>query len=178
MRVFGVSGIWTTGDSNVDRLLAWMSSRYGYATYDINQPVRNPFSARFSGDDDSMAIVKIAEPGDIVIAHSYGCLKTAYAMREVEFSKVFMFRPAMPRKWKFPDNATEVHCIHSRGDWAILAGAMMRFGHPFGLAGRVGFKDKQVVNLKTHGGHNADFDDKLQYWGAYIHNLIKKPIGG
>lgn len=172
MKYIGVHGIWTDGDGNVDRALWWMRSRYGYATHDVQTPIQNPFTARFRADEDAECVLAIAEPGDAVIAHSYGCCVVAEAMKKIDFGQVFMFRPAMDRRFEFPEGMkTRVHCVHSRGDWALLFGMLLRW-HRFGNAGRVGFNDDRVINVPSSGGHNADFD-RLEHFGAYMHNHTK-----
>lgn len=173
MQIHGVHGIWTDGDNNVDRLLWWLSQRYGYATNELPQPRRNPFSARFSAKKDAELLAAAAQPGDAVVAHSYGCAVVAEAMRQVEFSHAFLFRPAMAHDYRFPAGTrTVIHCIHSTEDWAIFFGMLLRFGHPFGSAGRTGFDDPRVVNIRARGGHSADFD-RLCEWGRYIHSNLR-----
>jgi hypothetical protein len=173
MKIHGVHGIWTDGKKNIRRMLNWLESRYGYATREVRLPRRNPFSARFRAPEDARLLIEGAQDGDIAIGHSYGCAVVAQAMKQVEFSHVFLFRPAMEHTYLFPGNRTVVHCIHSKGDWAIFVGMMLRVGHPFGSAGRTGFDDPRVKNLLTRGGHSADFD-RLPQWGAYIHSNIRE----
>lgn len=172
MRILGVHGILTDGSQNIDRMLFYMRDRYGYPVVDVQAEIRGPFSVRFASGPDAEALAKEAEDGDVVLAHSYGCLKTALAMEKVKFSHAFMFRPAMDPDYKFPQTETKVHCIHSRGDLAVMLGALLRFSHPFGSAGRKGFAAQHVINVQSKGGHNADFD-RLEHWGAYIHSAIK-----
>lgn len=174
MRIHGVHGIWTDGNNNVNRLLWWLGGRYGYATREVTLPRRNPFSARFRSAGDAEILLSEVEDGDVAIGHSYGCAVVAKAMESARFSSVFLFRPAMERGFVFPKRGTEIHCIHSHGDWAIFLGMLLRFGHPFGSAGRTGFDDLQVTNIRARGGHSADFSEKqIPFWGGYVHDRIR-----
>jgi hypothetical protein len=173
MRIHGVHGIWSDGSGNVDRLLDALASK-GYATNDVDSAARNPFSARFNSAEDAFDLVRVSRDGDVVIAHSYGCMKATKAMEAREYSAVYLFRPAMEVDYEFADNRTRVTCIHSKDDLAILAGQLLRFRHPFGNAGRVGFSSERAMNIKSKGGHSADFKGgRLQHWAAYIHNDIQ-----
>lgn len=177
MRILGVNGIRSTGAATTDAL-GWELTRYGHEFVDINQPVRSAWGARWKAEQDARAIIDLANDGDVIIAHSYGCLKTTIAMRGIRFNSVFLFRPAMSRSHKFYRliNGTHVYCIHSPDDWTIKLGAIMAF-HPFGLAGAYGFKDPFVTNTISEGGHSDDFkfhDGKynLHHWTKFIHERI------
>lgn len=172
MKILGVNGIRTHGKTTTDRLLFELE-KLGHNVLDINQPIRHAWGARFKVRKDAKAIIKVANDGDVLLAHSYGCMKAARAMRGINFKAVFLFRPAMGRYHDFPGwHDTEIYCIHSRGDLAVWAGGFLLF-HPFGLAGVFGFKDNLVQNIRSSGGHSADFKrDNVANWASFINDRI------
>lgn len=164
-KIIGVNGIASRGKGNTDKALRRLKA-LGFKVYDLNQKIRHVWNIRWYKEQDAKAIMDIAKDGDAILCHSYGAIKTAIAMRYITFSAVFFFRPAMERNYQFHTHGkTKIYCIHSIGDLALWAGSLLRFDHPFGLAGVYGFKDPAVENIKSNGGHNADFDDaNLSHW--------------
>jgi hypothetical protein len=169
MNILTVNGIESDGSTSTDRMGTIFRGR-GYNVIDINQPIRHTWNARWTSDRDAGDIVNIAKDGDVVIAHSYGCLKTAIANRGVKFAAIFLFRPAMGSHYKFPQyQKTKTYCIYSKQDYTILFGSLLRFNHPFGLAGFRGFRSPFVTNKKSKGGHSEDFTKgHIHYWADWI----------
>ena len=176
MKVITVPGIQSRGTKSTDRIGQAMRDR-GYEVHDMEQPVRSAWGARWKAETDAKDIIDVAADGDVVIAHSYGSLKTSIAMRGPKLLAVFLFRPAMSRWHRFPDQShTKTFCIYSKQDYTILGGSLLLF-HPFGLAGYKGFRSPYVTNLKSHGGHSDDFKDdslfNLDYWAIYLDKEIQ-----
>jgi hypothetical protein len=174
MKIIGVNGIQSTGFGTTDLALAEMRYR-GFEILDLNQPIRSAWGARFKAHRDALDIVEVADDGDVVICHSYGCLKTAIAARTINFKAIFMFRPAMSRWHRFSkvDRVTKLHCIYSPQDYTILVGALALY-HPFGLAGLKGFRSKWVDNRISHGPHSHDFKTpNLIHWMDFVEEEIK-----
>jgi hypothetical protein len=170
VKIIGVNGIASTGEGTTDKALSELRYR-GFETLDLNQPIRHTWSARYHAHEDAMDIVSVAEAGDVVVAHSYGCLKTALAARVVAFKAIFLFRPAMSRWHRFSgvSRETKIYCIYSPQDYTVLMGALLRFKHPFGLAGARGFKSPYVQNMRSHGSHSHDFKTpNLDYWMNFV----------
>lgn len=163
-RIVGVNGIWSHGEENID-LLLYELNKLGYPIIDVFNDNSGPFRARFSAKKDAKEVIRVSQDGDILIAHSYGCLKAAYAMQQIKYAQVYMFRPAMSRKWKAPQG-TITTCIYSKNDLAILVGSWLLF-HPFGAAGRKGFDDSNILNIQSTGGHSEDFANSPM-WAKYI----------
>jgi hypothetical protein len=175
MKIIGVPGIHSEGVGNTDLLGNMLATRHGYNFMDLDLPIRGAWGARWKAEKDAKEIIAVANDGDAVIAHSYGCLKACIAMREVRFHSVFLFRPAMSRRYRFHRliNGTKVYCIYSPGDIAIWLGSILLF-HPFGLAGAKGFKDRSVINVPSHSRHNHDFSDKhIEHWDNFVHSKIR-----
>jgi hypothetical protein len=174
VKIIGVNGIQSTGASTTDLALGYLSVR-GFDTFDLDQPIRSAWGARFHAHKDALDIVEVAEDGDVVICHSYGCLKTAIAARAVSFKAIFMFRPAMSRWHRFShvDGSTEIYCIYSPQDYTILMGALLLY-HNFGLAGLRGFRNRRVDNRVSHGPHSHDFQQpNLRHWMRLVEEIIK-----
>jgi hypothetical protein len=175
MKIITVPGIESRGVKSTDRIGAALRDR-GYEVHDMEQPVRSAWGARWKAETDAKDIIDVASDGDVVIAHSYGSLKTSIAMRGPKLLAVFLFRPAMSRWHRFPQyQDTKTFCVYSKQDYTILGGSLLIF-HPFGLAGFSGFRSPFVTNLKSHGAHSDDFKDDsmfpLNYWVTYVDNQI------
>ena len=170
MKIIGVNGINTHGEGNIDLLMQCLADK-GHECIDIQLPMRRTISSRWAADDDGEVIKDFSEPGDVLVSHSFGCLRAAYAMMEVDYSAVFLFNPAMDRRWDFSYTDADIFCFHSLDDWVIFFGSMLAF-HPFGLAGRVGFEDEDVYNIRVKGGHNAMFKSYLDESAAFVHNIL------
>ncbi len=171
MKLISIPGIHSDGTGTTDKL-GYRLEALGYDFLDLDLPRRNAFNARWKAKKDAKRIIEVSEPGDVLIAHSFGCLRSAYAMREIDYLAVFMFRPAMSKSWKFPEGNTSIHCIYSRQDYAILAGAkLLWFWHPFGMAGFNGFKNPTKLKRNTLGSghHNSDFSNRnIDRWVSYV----------
>jgi len=157
MKILLVNGILTHGAGSVD-LAGYELNRRGFQIIDVHQELRHPWDARNRNNllHDALDIVALARDGDVLLCHSYGCLKGAMAMEHVDFRKVYMFRPAMSRRHKFAQ-PEKVTCWYSPADLPVWFGGMLWFKHPFGWAGTLGFKQPGVTNIRSHGGHSNDF---------------------
>lgn len=178
MKIIGVNGINTHGAGNTDVMLAELQ-KLGYDVLDVHLPKRHFITARWGAAKDAEAIHQFAEDGDVIVAHSFGCLRAAKAMEiarseGLKYSTVFMFRPAMSRHYRFNGLArdTDVYCFFSYDDIPIMIGSWL-IGHPFGAAGRAGFSDPSVINMRSAGDHNADFDARLQRNVEFIDYVLQ-----
>ena len=123
--------------------------------------------------------------GDVLIAHSYGCLLALRAMElGAQFSHVFLFAPAMNRDFTFPYlGMTELHVIHNQNDRAIKAGAWLAW-HDFGEMGRFGYNgppDPRIINRqdvdKGDSGTNHSHyfsNEHIGKWANYIEKVISE----
>ena len=174
MKILGVNGIWTHGEGNIDKLLrvfAWKD----YKVKDIRNKKRGPFWARFKADNDAAEILKHSHPGDVVLAHSYGCLKALEAAKYLKYKALFLIAPAAERDYDMSkiDPETKIYCFHSPKDYTIWLGSFLVL-HPFGLAGVKGFTDPRVNNIEYNGDHGHYFHgETLHRLANYIHEEIK-----
>lgn len=180
-RILGINGIRTDGKSSTDKLLNKLRN-HDYETIDVNYPKVNIFMARSRKRQFKNAKILLEQslPGDILIAHSYGCLLALRAMElGAEFSHVFLFAPAMNIDFTFPYLGMEkMTVIFNDRDQAIKWGEILRFRHDFGAMGRVGYKgppDPRILNIQDHKGikgkrnHSHYFsDENIDDWAKYI----------
>lgn len=181
MRILGVNGIynwsWST-DSFTDKLLSyldelhevvdvkypWMFAAFAYSDFAINRRAKK--------------IVDIYKPTDILVAHSFGCLASIYAMRQgAKFDKVFFFGAAADSNIAIPRTAFNVlYNIHSDADVALELGSALPF-HKFGPMGKTGYtgNNEKVVNVPAPGlGHN-DYvlPGNIAKWVDFIHSHVQ-----
>lgn len=170
MKIVGVNGIATHGERNIDLLLRRLRI-LGHDVKDVRLPKRHWFSARWGGCPDGQLIASESADGDIIVAHSFGCLRAWNAHLVRDYRAIVCIAPAMEpdAKWKHP---ARVHCWHSAGDWAVRIGAWLRF-HPFGAAGNVGFEQPGVVNIRLDGVGHGDYfkGDRLERLVKYVSDL-------
>lgn len=172
MRIVGVNGIATHGESNIDLLLLELAQR-GHVVIDVPLPKRHWFSARWGGESDGERIIRQSRNGDIVIAHSFGCLRTWYAHQVRDYKAIVCIAPAMDpgMQWRHPER---VHCFHSPKDWAVRLGSILVW-HPFGPAGVRGFVQDGITNIERACGHNGYFEGPLLYELAdYVEELARR----
>ena len=175
MKVLGANGIWSTGEGSTDKVLELLSEKYHYTTLDINSKIRNPFTARYKALEDASKIIEKAEDGDIIIAHSYGCLKALEAGKAIDFSHIFLLGAAVDQHYDLTgiDSYTRIWNLYSKGDWAVRFGSWLAL-HPFGKAGVRGFSSKRAVNVERKGGHNSYFKGSDLHTNVnFIHEMIK-----
>lgn len=158
MRIAGANGIATDGKGSIDRLLLELAQR-NHIIIDIPLPKRHWFSARWGGEPDGKIIAKHTRDGDVIVCHSFGCLRTWHAHQERDYKAIICIAPAMSdsAEWRHPER---VHCFYSPKDWAIRVGARLLF-HPFGAAGSKGFTQEGVTNVEYACGHSDYFGPAL-----------------
>lgn len=179
-RILGVNGIhnWSwSKDSFTDRLLDSLS--HEHEVVDVQYPRMWAFMAYIDYAIERRAdrIVAKNTPGDVLIAHSFGCLASIYAMRKgAKFSKVFFFGAAAEVDIEIPDDAfDELHNIHSNTDRALFAGEKLPF-HKFGYLGRDGYagNSTKIFNVPANGLDHADYVSakNLCRWSNFIDERI------
>ncbi len=189
----GVSGIHSKGAESTDRVLLLLE-QLGYYTVDLKMKTRTAITAdwyRFKdGKQLAEALIDIRTElvlrhpdmhiRIVLIAHSYGCLKSSIAMDYLEEKGhpapllAVLVRPAMAEDWSFPKQEngktkTIIVGVHSPDDKPIKWGSRMRFGHAFGKAGLVGF-DEGIRALSVAKGHSGDFTS------PHIHRLTEATV--
>jgi len=180
-RILGVNGIhnWSwSKDSFTDKLLDSLSD-LGHETIDVHYARMWALLAYFNSavDRRAMAIVKVAQPGDIVIAHSFGCYATVRAMQKgASFDKVFFFAAACEPDIDIPDGAFgTLYNIHSPDDRALKLGRSLP-GHVFGALGMTGYtgSNKRVINIEAKGYDHNDYvtPRHLCHWTNFIESRI------
>lgn len=170
MRVVGVNGIATHGERSIDLLLAELANR-GLDVVDVQLPLRHWVSARWGGCPDGQVVAQASRDGDIIVGHSFGCLRAWNAHRFRDYRAVICIAPAMSKhaQWLYPER---VYCFHSKKDLAVRIGAQLLF-HPFGAAGVSGFTQEGVTNIETRASHSGYFQQPLL--GEVADLVVKAP---
>lgn len=155
MRILGINGIRTDGATSTDLIIHDLAEA-GWDAWDVNYPRVNFFTARSRERQlrNARCLMQAHTPGDVVIAHSYGCLLTLRAMElGAMFSTVFFFSPAMNEDFSFPVLGMDrLYVIHTDIDQAIRLGELL-VAHDFGAMGRIGYQgppDPRISNISTH----------------------------
>lgn len=177
MRILTINGIGTgDGVGSVDRV-GYRLRDLGYRVIDPLLPRRGPFTARFTAERDADAVMRQAEPGDVLVAHSNGCRIAAHCLNWGYFEAAYLIAPAMSARWDFGSVGNPralVYCYHSRSDWAVRIGALLPF-HPFGRAGLVGFRWGDSDNLPIVENVACDGSDHDDYFntGAILDKIVR-----
>jgi hypothetical protein len=101
-------------------------------------------------------ILEWHNPGDAVVAHSYGALLVLRAMElGARFSQVFYFGAAMNDDFSFPYvGMKRLWNVHQVVDRAVALGSLL-VGHDFGPMGQTGYgglpPDPRIVNVPATG---------------------------
>lgn len=187
MRVLGINGIRSDGAKNTDRLLGQLAP-LGWSTQDVNYPrvslLRFWFTGRRWRRDyqyrAARCLVNAAEPGDALIAHSFGGLLALRSMElGAQYSAVFLFAPALDRDAVFPAHgAKRIYVIHNPKDVALFWAARLLF-HDAGEMGRTGYAgppDARVANIRANDVaheplHHSDYflPSNIARWAAWVH---------
>lgn len=191
-RVIGVNGIRTDGSGSTDRLLDGLADS-GLNTLDFNYDRVNLFTARSRRRQRQIgfALLDDHQPGDHVVAHSYGALVVLRAMEAgARFGLVFLFSPAMDSRQYFPyHGAHRLHIISNAADRVIGLGSLL-WRHDFGRMGSDGYQgppDDRVLTFPTldwsddHGPfHHSDFfmGATLNGWVQYVARHIRGAENG
>lgn len=121
-------------------------------------------------------LVKAAtDKGDIGVGHSNGCAVLAEAAaRGAPFAGLVFLNPALDQDYSIARHVSWVHVYHSQKDVAVLMAKVLRFNHPWGAMGRLGYTgtDPRVTNIDyTPFGH-SDVFKQLDIWGPRITDKI------
>lgn len=180
MRILGINGIhvWSWSKASfTDKLLDVLSD--SYEVVDVRFPRMWAIFAYFNSaiDRRAQAIIDAYQPGDVIIAHSFGCLAVVHAMRKGgKFGKVFFFAAACEPDVDFPKDAcTALYNIHSNTDTALKVGRHLP-AHPFGALGLQGYvgADPRVVNVRADGMNHGSYvtGANLCRWANYVRARI------
>jgi len=188
-RVLGVNGIhnWSTSSNSfTDKLLATLAQ--DFEVIDIAYPRMWALFAYLQTAKERRAdvIAATAKHGDILVAHSFGCLASIYAMRKMaaeptprKFSHVFFFGAAAEQDVYIPDCFDKLYNIHSKNDVALKWGDRLPW-HDFGLLGHSGYTggNRKVVNINADGNTHSSYTDygNICQWKRFIMDPENCPI--
>lgn len=169
-RIILVHGIRGDGSKTVDKVGGKLREM-GWSVIDVPTKVRHTWHVRWTAKKDAALVAKFSRDGDILVAHSYGCLVAWRADRLHDYRAIFSIAPAMDKRKKYR-HPTRVFCYFSKDDKVLKAGRLIPFGHPFGTAGLVGM-NQDVFNIPNDGfDHNDYFSgNALTDLVAHIHQV-------
>lgn len=153
MKIIGVNGMHTWGDQNTDRMLRELGRRH--ETYDFNYPKVRFWRAGYRSEQQRIArlLADQADEGDVVIAHSFGCLVTLRAMElGARFSTVFFFSAAMNQDFTFPYHGMrKLVNVYNPADTALWLAKLIRWWDlgRMGSYGYAGPPDERVTNVQA-----------------------------
>lgn len=162
MRILGVNGIhnWSwSKDSFTDNLLDALSWRHEVVDVEYARMLAILVYLESAITRRAKKIVEKNKFGDILIAHSFGCLASIYAMEAgARFDKIFFFGAACDENIELPEGFGKLYNIHSDSDKALSLGMKLP-KHQFGGMGRIGYQgaDKRVINVPVHGLDHNDY---------------------
>lgn len=188
MRVHLLHGFNVTdgGRGTIDRFGPYFAAE-GFELVDHNYGWVGLLGLRSRNTTTVRKIRAAIRPGDIVVAHSNGCLIAwMLAMAGEPLAGVVCIQPALRKDTTWPAHIN-VLCLNNPDDWVVSLGRMWgRFAsvanpwrnrHGWGAAGRSGFIASQsnVTNLNTAigpypaTGHSGVFKSApLNYWGPKV----------
>jgi hypothetical protein len=179
MRILGVNGIhnfsWSK-DSFTDRMLDALSHDHEVVDVRYSRMLAMLVYSDYATNRRVRKILDQNQPGDVLIAHSFGCLASVGAMKQgARFKVAFFFGAACEPDIEIPDSFEVLYNIHSEADRTLKLGDLLPF-HDFGLMGCNGYKgnNPKVVNICADGNsHNSYTDAKnLCRWRDFIEERI------
>lgn len=148
---------------------------------------RGPVSVALTNWATAREIVDQVADGDIMVAHSNGCL-LAWMVCNLMAKKgraptaVVCIAPAMRQDTEWPEGDYRVLCIHNPADWVVELGRVfgrlwehcLPIPHGWGSAGRLGFTrpDTRVSNWNVREYdlevHSDVLNEHVSEWGPRI----------
>jgi hypothetical protein len=168
-KVLLVPGINTDGADNVHRLGAPLSD-LGLEVVPVTYRTARWYSARWRRKSIAHTLLGLYDPGDSIVAHSFGCLVTYTAMEMgAEFGRVVFLSAAMERDARFPCHGmTKLLNLYNPHDRALTVGSMLPFGHPFGPMGRDGYagvRDDRIID-RQHAVRAGPHNHTIPYFAS------------
>jgi hypothetical protein len=166
------------GEGTIDRLKPYLEAG-GYRIQDHDYGHFLFRQVRLENGAVAEKVAATVKKGDIGIGHSNGCaiLMRAAALG-APFKGLVFINPALDEDCVAAEHVRFVHVYHNDGDYAVWFARLLRFNHPWGAMGRVGFKgsDPRYLNIDCGPdvqGH-SDLFTKLDKWGPCIVREIKR----
>lgn len=139
-RVILVHGFasWGSGKLDIDRLAPFWES-FGYEV--VHKDYGFKIIVALGNNHWAEELAAITQPGDVVCAHSNGCLVAQRAsLLGAPFSQMVFIAPALPVDFKIGEQVGHVHVWHSPYDEATLISKYVY--RSWGAAGNFGYKGK------------------------------------
>lgn len=176
MKVHLIHGIHTKKEetSTPERLIPDLLA-VGYSEEDIvNHEYGWAFgiTSRWANDERAAEIARKINPGDVIIAHSNGCLITKIMLADCGIlpRRVILLQPALDVDTVFEQGNYDINVFFNKEDKATLIARMfLWFHHPYGAMGRYGYRgsDYRIRNFDTLsmfdvGGHSSPYEESSE----------------
>lgn len=179
-RILGVNGIHNCSRSKksfTDDFLKALEKKY--TVIDVKYPYMLAILAylKHSIKRRAKMLYEQSREGDVVIAHSFGCIATIEAMKlGARYSKVFFFASAAERDVYIPSYGYErIWNIYSTSDATLTLGSLFPF-HPFGKMGQRGYNGKaaNLLNVPAEGYQHGDYvkEQNFATWVSFIEDRV------
>jgi hypothetical protein len=161
------------GTNTTDKLIPYLA-KAGYDTREHNYQFVNLtglLQVRFCNGSVSEIVRAWTRDGDIGIGHSNGCAILAQAAAKgAPFHGLVFIHPALNEDYVVAPHVRWIHVYHSRKDWAVWFSKLLRFRHPWGAMGRVGFtgSDPRYTNIDISPYGHSEIFKNLHVWGPRI----------
>jgi hypothetical protein len=162
------------GDGTTDKLIPYLARagiQHREHNYRFLGLVRGTFQARVCNGAEAEIVRAWTRDGDIGIGHSNGCAILAQAAENgAPFKGLVFLNPALDESCVVNKRVDWVHVYHSSGDWAVWFSKLLRFRHPWGAMGRVGFtgSDPRYTNIDISPYGHSEIFKNLHVWGPRI----------
>lgn len=182
MRFIGVNGIGSHGNKSTDLILQHLAAR-GKDTLDFDYPKLSYCAATCRKKQKTLGrlLAREAKRGDVVIAHSFGCLIALRAMEcGAQFSSVIFLSAAMSSEFVFPVHGMErLLNIHNPADAALKIANLFKWGGmgDMGSLGYNGVPDSRITNSAWLNIKGVSFNHNHYFEGnnpEFIANKILK----
>jgi hypothetical protein len=165
------------GQRTTDRLMPYIK-KAGISILDHDYGYFGLLQVRFCNGGIAEAIKSIARKGDIGIGHSNGCAILAEAARRgAPFKGLVLIHPALDDDYLIAPQVEFVHVYHSEKDQAVWFAKLLRFNHPWGAMGRVGYtgSDSRYKNYNDDEPHSGTFEN-ISKWGPLIMRNVQRAL--
>jgi hypothetical protein len=165
------------GQRTTDRLMPYVK-KAGISILDHDYGYFGLLQVRFCNGGIAEAIKSIARKGDIGIGHSNGCAILAEAARRgAPFRGLVLIHPALDDDYLIAPQVEFVHVYHSEKDQAVWFAKLLRFNHPWGAMGRVGYtgSDSRYKNYNDDEPHSGTFEN-ISKWGPLIMRNVQRAL--
>lgn len=182
MKIIGLQGVYSDGQKNIDRLLNRLS-RHNYKTSAFKYTLSIPDTYSESELNEILDRVDpICEDGDVIIAHSAGCLLAALLLerlkkRNITIPVVWFFNAGIDVDYKFSDNVGIIYSVVDPNDTVIALANFLPCNN-VGSMGQAGYSgpNSNVIDLSYEYGDSTTLLNHGEFFDSDIINYPMEQI--